>query len=125
MPPLIIRPMTKSIKDNSMETIINKITIDLIAQDRATIILPRKININKLHYKIECSAAYNGINLFLDILEGKEKTIMLTLNEKGIHKSPFNFPYLVKTNNFKVDKITFNCFRKIELYFTLQKREIQ
>ncbi len=108
-----------------MVTILNKIAIDLITQDVVTVTLPCEINIDELHYKIEYDPEYSGVPLFLDVVDGKEKSIALTLNESGVNKSPLNPNNLLKTENFKVEKIIFNCFRKIELYFTLERQEVK
>lgn len=106
-----------------METIIDKITIDLITQESIIVILPSKIDINELHYKIEYNPEYDGVALCLDAVNGKEKSIMLTLNEKGINSSALNPSNLFKTANFKVEKIIFSCFRKIDFYFTLKRKK--
>lgn len=108
-----------------MKTIFNHIVIDLITQDSVTLILPNKISINELHYKMQYKPEYSGIVLFLDVVDGKEKLIMLTLNEKGITKLPLNQDNIFKSVNFKVEKIIFNCFRKIEFSFTLLRQTIK
>jgi hypothetical protein len=108
-----------------MITILNKIAIDLITQDVVLVNLPSEININELHYKLEYDPKYSGVPLFIDVVDGKEKSIALTLNESGVTKSPLNPNNLFKTENFKVEKIIFNCFRKIELYFTLERQEVK
>lgn len=108
-----------------MVTIINKIAIDLITQEIFTVIMPFEININELHYKIEYDPEFNGVPLFLDVVDGKEKSILIMLNETGVTKSALNPTNLFKTENFKVEKIVFNCFRKIKLSFTLERREVK
>jgi hypothetical protein len=108
-----------------MVTIINKIAIDLITIDTVTVTLPYEININELHYKIEYNPEYSGVPLFLNVVDGKEKSILIMLNDTGINKSALNPNNLFKTENFKVEKIIFNCYRNIELSFTLERQVVK
>ncbi len=95
--------------------------INLVTLDSAMIKMPTKIRINELHYKIEYNPDYNGVTLFIDVIDGQEKSSMIKLNERGMNISSLNPDNLFQTDNFEVEKITFNCFRKIELLFTLKR----
>ena len=105
-----------------MKIIFNKIKIDLITQDNFIINLPSPVNINELFYEIEYSSEYKDTTLFIDVIDGVEKLITLTLNDTGTSKSALNPNNLFKTENFKVEKIIFDCFKKLEFVFTLKQQ---
>lgn len=106
-----------------METIIKKMKIDLISQDSVSVPIPGLININELYYEIQYNPKFDGVTLFLDVVDGKEKALMLLLNNKGLNQSSLNPENIYKEENFKVEKIIFQCFRKVELTFTLKRQE--
>jgi hypothetical protein len=108
-----------------MEIIFNKIVIDLITQDNVVLNLPTPISIDELYYEIEYNPEYSGISLFIDVIDGEEKLITLILNESGFSKSILNPNNLFKTENFKVEKIIFDCFRKLEFVFTLKIQDVK
>lgn len=102
-----------------MHFIFNKVDIDLSNKEEYTLELPSKVEINKLYYKIEHDPSYEKITLFMDVLDGKEKLIQLTLNDSGIKESGLNTPGLFKSENFGVEKIKLICYRELRLTFSL------
>ena len=56
-----------------MKTIIDNLKIDLINQEKATVLIPNHIQLNDLFYEIEFDPKFTGAALFIDVLDGKEK----------------------------------------------------
>ncbi|MBA3663250.1 MAG: hypothetical protein H0W61_03455 [Bacteroidetes bacterium] len=106
-----------------MFIIFNKASINFTNKEDVTLVLPSKININDLFYKIEHESFPEKITLFMDILDGKEKLIQLTLNGSGIKEDNLNSPGLFQSESFEVEKIKLICFRDIKLLFTLWKED--
>lgn len=97
--------------------------IDLVSQDSVTVPIPGLININELNYEIQYNPKYEGVSLFMDVVDGKEKALMVVLNSQGLNQASLNPDNIFKEENFRVEKIIFQCFRKIELNFTLKRQE--
>lgn len=108
-----------------MKTIIDNVSIDLLKQEKITILMPENCFIDNLHYEIEFDPKYKGAALFIDVLDGKEKFISIIFDRTGIIKNPLNPSNFFETENFEVKKIVFNCYRKVEFNFTLKKSEIK
>ena len=104
-----------------MHTIINNLNIDFSTEDNFTLELSDAISINELYYEIEHNKDDAGTIMFMDVVDGKEKFISLTLDKSGKKQSLLNPPNIFKTENFEVEKIVFNCFRKIQFTFSLKK----
>lgn len=107
-----------------MKTIIDNVKIDLINQEKVTVLIPNHIQLNDLYYEIEFDPKFTGAALFIDVLDGKEKFISLIFDNTGIIHAPLNPSNFFKTENFEVEKLIFNCYRKIEFNFSLKKSEI-
>jgi hypothetical protein len=107
-----------------MKTIIDNLKIDLINQEKVTVLIPNHIQLNDLYYEIEFDPKFTGAALFIDVLDGKEKFISLIFDNTGIIHAPLNPSNYFKTENFEVEKLIFNCYRKIEFNFSLKKSEI-
>ncbi len=107
-----------------MKTIIDNLKIDLINQEKVTVLIPNHIQLNDLYYEIEFDPKFTGSALFIDVLDGKEKFISLIFDNTGIIHAPLNPSNYFKTENFEVEKLIFNCYRKIEFNFSLKKSEI-
>ena len=107
-----------------MKTIIDNVKIDLINQEKVTVLIPNHIQLNDLYYEIEFDPKFTGAALFIDVLDGKEKFISLIFDNTGIIHAPLNPSNYFKTENFEVEKLIFNCYRKIEFNFSLKKSEI-
>ena len=60
-----------------MKTIIDNLKIDLINQEKVTVLIPNHIQLNDLYYEIEFDPKFTGAALFIDVLDGKEKFISL------------------------------------------------
>lgn len=74
--------------------------------------------------KLNLTPKFTGAALFIDVLDGKEKFISLIFDNTGIIHAPLNPSNYFKTENFEVEKLIFNCYRKIEFNFSLKKSEI-
>ena len=107
-----------------MKTIIDNLKIDLINQEKVTVLIPNHIQLNDLYYEIEFDPKFTGAALFIDVLDGKEKFISLIFDNTGIIHAQLNPSNYFKTENFEVEKLIFNCYRKIEFNFSLKKSEI-
>jgi hypothetical protein len=107
-----------------MKTIIDNLKIDLINQEKVAVLLPNPIQLNDLFYEIEFDPKFTGAALFIDVLDGKEKFISLILDNTGVINAPLNPSNYFKTEYFEVEKLIFNCYRKIEFNFSLKKSEI-
>ena len=107
-----------------MKTIIDNLKIDLINQEKVTVLIPNHIQLNDLYYEIEFDPKFTGAALFIDVLYGKEKFISLIFDNTGIIHAPLNPSNYFKTENFEAEKLIFNCYRKIEFNFSLKKSEI-
>jgi hypothetical protein len=108
-----------------MKTIIDNVSINLFNQERTTINLPKNCYIDDLYYEIEFDPKFNGAALFIDVLDGKEKFISIIFDRTGIINKPLNPSNYFKTENFEVEKLIFNCYRKVEFNFTLKTSEIR
>ncbi|MBI2723196.1 MAG: hypothetical protein HYX39_13565 [Bacteroidetes bacterium] len=106
-----------------MYTIFNRIIIDLTDKDDVTLVLPSKININNLYYKIEYESFSEKITLFMEAVDGKGKLFQLSLNGSGIKEDNLNSKGLFRSENFEVEKIKLICYRDIKLYFSLWKKD--
>ncbi|MCW3077284.1 MAG: hypothetical protein JWO32_1893 [Bacteroidetes bacterium] len=99
--------------------IFNKIDIDLTDKEEYTVVLPAKMDINKLYFKIEHDPSYAKTTMFMDVLDGKEKLIQLNLNDSGIKEGGLNKPGIFKSENFGVEKIKLICYRELRFTFSL------
>lgn len=101
---------------------ISKYILSLVT--KVTVLIPNHIQLNDLYYEIEFDPKFTGAALFIDVLDGKEKFISLIFDNTGIIHAPLNPSNYFKTENFEVEKLIFNCYRKIEFNFSLKKSEI-